>query len=154
VDSIRLGTLISRCTLLAFVLVGVAGCGSLSATQRSDDRAIDQAQRAILERIATPDGNVMVRFAADVRTDSPSEASRRVRGSGMVVRSNDGKARSFSYGAVVNTSNSQVQDVHFEWRGDWQRLGTNRQTRMFRLDRERGSWTATDDANGWMPAIG
>jgi hypothetical protein len=54
----------------------------------------------------------------------------------------------------VNTSNSQVQDVHFEWRGDWQRLGTNRQTRMFRLDRERGSWTATDDANGWMPAIG
>ena len=87
-DSIRLGTLISRCTLLAFVLVGVAGCGSLSATQRSDDRAIDQAQRAILERIATPDGNVMVRFAADVRTDSPSEASRSPRSGTRVMDGN------------------------------------------------------------------
>jgi hypothetical protein len=140
-ERIGMRTSMSRCTLFAVVLAVVIGSSSLGAAQGSADWASDQAQRAVRERITAQDPNVTVRFANDARTESTSNTNRRVRGSGSVVRSNDGKARPFSYEAVVNTRNSQVSDVHYDWRGDWQRSVTSRLTGTYRLDRDR-----SDDA--------
>jgi hypothetical protein len=53
-----------------------------------------------------------------------------------VLRS-DGKVRPFSYEAVVNTRNSDVSDIHYDWRGDWDNAVTNRLTGTYRLDRGR-----------------
>ena len=124
----------SRCTLFALVLAVVVGSSSLGAAQGSDDWAIDDAQRAVRERLMTQDRNVTVQFAHDARTESASNTNRRVRGSGSVVRGTDGKARPFSYEAVVNTRNSQVSDVRYDWRGDWQQSVANRLTGTYRLD--------------------
>lgn len=129
-----------RCTLFAVVLAAVIG-SSLGLAQGTSDWAVDQAQRAVRDRMAMQNRSVTVRFAADARTESPSDTKRRVRGSGTGVRSSDGKVRPFSYDAVVNTRNSQVSDVHYDWRGDWERAVTNRLTGSYRLDRER-----SDDA--------
>jgi len=131
----------TRCALLVAALAVVIGSVSLGWAQDSNDWAITQAQRAVRERIADQEHNVTVQFARDARTESSSNTNRRVRGSGSVVRSNDGKARPFSYEAVVNTRNSQVSDVHYDWRGDWERSVTNRLTGTYRLDRDR-----SDDA--------
>jgi hypothetical protein len=127
--------------LFAAVFAAVISSASLGLAQGSNDREVDPAQRAVQERITAQDRNVRVRFADDVRIESPSNTSRRVRGSGTVVRSNDGKVRPFSYDAVVNTRNSQVSDVHYDWRGDWERSVASRLTGTYRLDRDR-----SDDA--------
>ena len=126
---------------LAAVLAVIIGSVSLGSAQGSNDRVVDQAQRAVREQIANDDSNVAVRFARDARTDSASNVNRRVRGTGSVVRDRDGKSRPFSYEAVVNTRNLEVSDVHHDWRGDWRTAVTNHLTGTYRLDRER-----SDDA--------
>jgi hypothetical protein len=127
----------ARRTLRAVVLAVITGSGSLGMAQGANDWAVDHAQRAVRAQITSDDGNVAVRFADDARTESRSNTNRRVRGSGTAVRDRDGKSRSFAYEAVVNTRNSQVSDVHHDWRGDWRLAATNRLTRIDRLDRDR-----------------
>jgi hypothetical protein len=119
-----------RSALFTALLAVVIGSSSLGAAQGSDDWAIDQAQRAVQERIANREGerDVFVRFARDARTESALNTSLRVRGTGSVVRSRDGKARPFTYEAVVNTHNSEVSDIHYDWRGDWAKPVANRLT--------------------------
>jgi YmgG-like glycine-zipper protein len=148
----RLGTrtLMHRCTcaaVLTFLAVVIAS-SSLGLAQGSGDRAIDQAQRAVRERITSREGgrDLIVRFASDARTESASNAQVRVRGTGSLLRSNDGKSRTFSYEAVVNTRN--VSDIQYDWRGDWFSSGsrssaTNRLTGTYRLDQGRSDDPAT-----------
>jgi hypothetical protein len=132
-----------RSTLFAAVLAVAVGSGTLAFAQASDDWAIDQAQRAVRERITNRDGerDVTVRFAPNARIESSSNADLRVRGTGTATRSRDRKARPFSYDAVVNSRNSHVSDVNYDWRGGWDTVATNRLTGAYRLNRQR-----SDDA--------
>ena len=121
------------------VLVGVIAGGSLSLAQGSEDRAIDQAQRAVSQRIASQDGDrdVTVEFGRDARTEFASNTDIRVRGTGTVTRSADATSRPFSYEAVVNTRNGTVSTIRYDWRGNWYSSGrravTNRLTGTYRL---------------------
>lgn len=150
----RLGTrtVMNRCTCAAIVtfLAVVIASSTLGLAQGSADRAIDQAQRAVRERITSRESgrDLVVRFASDARTESASNAQVRVRGTGSLMRSNDGKSRSFSYEAVVNTRNSNVSDIQYDWRGGWFSSGSrssvrNRLTGTYRLDRGRSDDPAT-----------
>jgi hypothetical protein len=130
------------------VLVGVIASGSLGLAQGSQDRAIDQAQRAVSQRITSQEGgrDLAVQFGRDARTEFPSNTGIRVRGTGTVTRSADGTSRPFSYEAVVNTRNGNVSAIRYDWRGDWYSSGrravTNRLTGTYRLNPAR-----SDDAS-------
>ena len=63
----------------ATVLVGVIASGGLGLAQGSEDRAIDQAQRAVSERITSQEGG------RDL-TVQPSNTNIRVRGTDSVTR--------------------------------------------------------------------
>jgi hypothetical protein len=150
----RLGmrTSMNRCTCAAVLIfvAAVFASSSLGLAQGSADRAIDQAQRAVRERITSREAgrDVIVRFASDARTESASNAQVRVRGTGSLMRSNDGRSRTFSYEAVVNTRKSSVSDIQYDWRGDWFSSGsrsaaTNRLTGTYRLDQGRSDDSAT-----------
>jgi hypothetical protein len=135
--------------VLTFLAVVIAS-SSLGLAQGSGDRAIEQAQRAVRERITSREGgrDLIVRFASDARTESASNAQVRVRGTGSLMRSNDGKSRTFSYEAVINTRNSNVSDIQYDWRGDWFSSGgrsyaANRLTGTYRLDQGRSDDPAT-----------
>jgi hypothetical protein len=125
------------------VLAGVIASGSLVVAQGSTDRAIDQAQRAVQERIASQQGgrDLTVQFARDAQTEFPSNAQVRVRGTGNVVRATDGRLRPFSYEAVVNTRSNKVIRTQYDWRGEWYSSGrrtvANRLTGTYRLDPDR-----------------
>src|SRR4026208_2259785 len=122
----------------------VSASSSLGLAQGSGDRAIEQAQRAVRERITSREGgrDLIVRFASDARTESASNAQVRVRGTGSLMRSNHGKSRTFSYEAVVNTRNSNVSDIQYDWRDDWfsgasRSYAASRLTGTYRLDQGR-----------------
>lgn len=138
-----------RALLAVFaVLAAVIWSGLPGLAQGSEDSAIDQAQRAVRERIISREGgrDLVVRFDRDARAESSSNAEVRVRGTGSLLRNNDGKSRTFSYEAVVNTRNSRVSDLEYDWRGDWYSSAsrssvTNRLTGTYRLNQAR-----SDDA--------
>jgi len=134
-------TLVNRNLLFAalILLVVILTSGSLSGgwAQGSEDRAIDQAQRAVREQIisrevgrGTREGgrDPVVRFNRDAQTEFKSNAEVRVRGTGTFSpnndsrnndsRNNDGQSRNFSYEAVVNDRNRNVSDIRYDWRGD------------------------------------
>jgi hypothetical protein len=151
-ERLGIGTSMNRCTRVAVstFLAVVLAVGSLGLAQGSEDRAIDQAQRAVRERITNREAghDLIVRFGNDARTESASNAEVRVRGTGSLQRSNDGKSRLFSYEAVVNTRNSNVSDVQYDWRGDWYNGGnrsvvTNRLTGTYRLNQARSDNPST-----------
>jgi len=135
------------------VLGGVIASGGPGLAQGSEDRTIDQAQRAVRERITSREGgrdlrDLIVRFNRDARTESSSNAEVRVRGTGTLLRSNEGTSRTFSYEAVVNTRNSNVSDIEYDWRGDWLSSGSrssvrNRLTGTYRLNQARSDNAAT-----------
>ena len=120
-ERIGLKTSMGRCTLFAALLAVVIGSSSLGVAQGSDDSAIDQAQRAVRERIVSQDNarRLTVQFGPDARTEFPSNTDVRVSGTGSAVRATDRMARPFSYEAVVNSRNSNVSAVRYDWRGDW-----------------------------------
>jgi len=127
---------LSAFALLAVILTG----GSLSTVlaQRSEDRAIDQAQRAVRQRIIRQEGgrNLTVLFNTDAQTDFKSRTEVRVRGTGSFSRNNDqryndsrnngGKSRDFSYEAIVNRNRSaSVSGVRYDLRSRWSGDGRN-----------------------------
>ena len=132
-----------RILLAAVTVLAVAAGGSLGLAQGSEERAIDQAQRAVSQRIVSQDGDrdVTVQFGRDARTEYPSNTDIRVRGTGTVTRTADGTSRPFSYEAVVNTRNSTVSAIRYDWRGEWYSSGgpavTNRLTGTYRLNAAR-----------------
>src|SRR3954463_2616613 len=110
----RLGMNVSeRSRLCAAVLMMVVASGSLAVAQGADNRAIDQAQRAVSDRITSQEGGAAVagRFGRDASTEFPSNTNVRVRGTGSVVRNNDGRTRPFSYEAVVDNRTSNVSNI-------------------------------------------
>ncbi|MEK6323285.1 MAG: RICIN domain-containing protein [Acidobacteriota bacterium] len=132
---------LSAFALLAVILAG----GSLSTVlaQDSDDRAIDQAQRAVRQRIVSQEGgrNLTVLFNTDAQTDFKSRTEVRVRGTGTFSRNNDsrysnsrdndqryndsrnngGRSRDFSYEAIVNNRSryGSVSGVRYDLRSGW-----------------------------------
>ena len=135
------------------VLAAVIASSSLVLAQGSTDRAIDQAQRAVQERITNQQGgqDLTVQFARDARTEFPSNAQVRVRGTGNVMRGTDGRLRPFSYDAVVNTRSNKVIKIQYDWRGEWSSGGrtvvSNRLTGTYRLDPARSDDAATTARN-------
>jgi hypothetical protein len=108
--------------IAVFTCLAVVNAGSaLSVAQDTGNRTVNEAQRAVRERITNREGrrDLLVRFGNDARTESASNADVRVRGTGSLLRSDDGKTRLFSYEAVVNTRNGNVSDIQYDWRGDW-----------------------------------
>jgi Ricin-type beta-trefoil lectin domain-like len=131
---------LSAFALLAVILVG----GGLSTVfaQGSEDRAIDQAQRAVRQRIVNREGgrNLTVLFNTDVQTDSKSRTEIRVRGTGSFSRNNDSRysnsrdndqryndsrndgrmSRDFSYEAIVNNRSryGSVSGVRYDLTSD------------------------------------
>ncbi|MEK6286199.1 MAG: RICIN domain-containing protein [Acidobacteriota bacterium] len=127
--------------LLAVILAG----GSLSTVlaQGTGDRAIDQAQRAVRQRIINQEGgrNLTVLFNTDAETDFKSRTEVRVRGTGSFSRNNDsrysnsrdndqryddsrnngGRSRDFSYEAIVNNRSryGSVSGVRYDLRSGW-----------------------------------
>ncbi len=115
-------TVVRNTFLAGFTLITVILVGSLSTVlaQGSDNRTIDQAQRAVRQRIVSQEGgrNVTVVFNTDAQTDLRSRNAVRVRGTGTFSRTNDsrryndprnndsrydgGRSRDFSYEAIVN----------------------------------------------------
>ena len=151
-EHIRVSTRTNRCTLFAAfaVLAAVIASAGPGWAQGSEGLAIDQAQRAVRERIRSGEGgrDLTVQFGSDARTESPSSRDVRVRGTGSVTRNNDGKSRPFSYEAVVNTRNNSVSGVQYDWRGDWyasagRSVVTNRLTGTYRLNQARSDNAAT-----------
>jgi hypothetical protein len=124
------------------VVAGVIASGSVVLAQGSADRtarAIDQAQRAVRERIVSEENsrNLTVQFGPDARTEFPSNTDVRVSGTGSAVRATDRTARPFSYEAVVNSRNSNVSAIRYNWRGDWYNSG-NGSGSVFGRGRGRG----------------
>jgi hypothetical protein len=131
--------------LSAFALFGVllSGVGlSTVMAQGSEDRAIDQAQRAVRQRIVSQEGgrNLTVLFNTDAQTDVRSRTEVRVRGTGSFSRNNDsrysnprdneqgyndsrnngGRSRDFSYEAIVNRNRyGSVSGVRYDLRKGW-----------------------------------
>lgn len=130
---------LSAVALIAVILAG----GSLSVlAQGSGNRAIDQAQRAVRQRIISQEGgrNLTVLFNTDAQTDSRSRTEVRVRGTGSFSRNTDsrystprdndqryndsrnngGRSRDFSYEAIVNRYRyGSVSGVRYALRSGW-----------------------------------
>ena len=140
--SIEVSTMVNRNSFFAVftMLTVILASGNLSSAlaQGSGDRAIDQAQRAVRERITSrEDGrNTAVVFNSDVQTEFIWNRGVRVRGTGAFSRNNDprynngprynyGESRNFSYEAIVNNRNrdrdidNNVSGVRYDWRGGW-----------------------------------
>jgi Protein of unknown function (DUF3011) len=132
--NIGVSTLVNRNTFFAaFALLAlILASGGLSRVlaQGWGDRAIDQAQRAVRERITSREGgrNPTVVFNSDAQTEFISNRGVRVRGTGAFSRNNDRRynneqSRNFSYEAIVNNrnrnSNGNVSVVKYDWRGGW-----------------------------------
>jgi hypothetical protein len=115
-ERIGVRTSVNRCRLFAALLAVVIASGSLGLAQRADDRAVDQAQQAAIERITSREGgrDLTVRIGSDAQTEFLTNTDVRVRGTGSVMRNNDGEARPFSYEAVVNTRNGNVSDIQYD----------------------------------------
>jgi hypothetical protein len=129
--------------VVAALLAVVIASGSLGFAQGSEGWAIDQVQRAVRERMASRQNerDLAVRFGGDARTESRSNTNLWVRGTGRVLRGDDGKSRPFSYEAGIDTRNNQISDLRYDWRGTWYKADADRLTGTYRLDRSR-----SDDA--------
>ena len=146
-----IGTSTSRGPVFAVLTLLIVGAAIVrpALAQRPDDR-VDQAQRAVSDRITSQeaDRNVTVRFANDARTEFPSNDDVRVRGTGTATRNNNGASRPFSYQAVVNTRNRNVTGIQYDWRSGWSRVDnrrqdTNRLGGTYRLDPARSDNATT-----------
>ena len=157
---------LSAFALLAVILAG----GSLSTVlaQGSGDRAIDQAQRAVRQRIISQEGgrNLTVLFNTDAQTDVRSRDAVRVRGTGSFSRNNDsrysnsrdndqqyndsrnngGRSRDFSYEAIVNNRSryGSVSGVRYDLRSGWSGDGRGNTGR----DNNRGGFGIGNRPNG------
>lgn len=135
-----MNTIVKRMLLPAFALLAIvlasAGTNTAVAQQSSEDRTIDQAQRAVRQRIITQEGgrNLTVLFNTDARTDNRSRTTVRVRGTGSFSRTNDSRytnqrdndrrSKDFSYEAMVNRSRyGSVSGVTYALRSGWTDYG-------------------------------
>lgn len=109
--------LMTSMTLIVLVLGG-------KITLAQDDHSIQRAQQAIRDRILSDEGRFRnrdqdVHFNNDARTQFISNAETRVTGSGVFVRTNEGRSRDFFYEATINVRNGIVKRARYNWRGGW-----------------------------------
>lgn len=130
-----------RFALIAVILAGTVGT---VFAQGSDNRStIEQAERAVRQRIMSQEGGryVTVLFNGDAQTDSRSRNEVRVRGTGSFSRNSDprflnlpdndqrgnasrntsGRSIEFSYEAIVNNRSryGAVSGVRYDLRNEW-----------------------------------
>ena len=146
----------------ALIAVILAGTVSTVFAQGSDNRTIDQAERAVRERIMSQEGGryVTVLFNGDAQTDFRSRNEVRVRGTGSFSRNSDprflnlpdndqrgnasrntsGRSIEFSYEAIVNNRSryGAVSGVRYDLRNGWSgdRRDNNRRDNNDRDNRE------------------
>jgi len=158
---------------LALVAVFLLGGLTSVLAQGSDNRAIDQAQRAVRQRIVRQEGgrNLTVLFNGDARTDSRSQSGIRVRGTGSFSRvdesrdanlhvndrrnddsrNNVGRSRDFSYEAIVNNRSryGAVSGVRYDLRRGWSGDGRDNNDRDNNdRDNNRGGFGGGARPNG------
>ncbi len=166
--NIRVSNLANRTGLIAALalLTAILAGGSLSQVlaQDSDDRAINQAQRAVREQIINREGGrgQTVLFNRDATTEFKSNNEIRVRGTGTLsnnssnndprnnnARNNDGRSRGFSFEAIVNNryrnNTNNVSGIRYDWRGDWSGDGRDNDRRGDRDNRVQNIYCASDD---------
>ena len=111
----------------SLVLLGMVACAFMVMPagaqqdrgygQQDRSYTIDRAQAAVRDRILERDGrDTEVRFNNDPNVTFVSNAQR-VTGTGSAFRS--GRRREFTYDSTVNTRNGNVQNVNYNWRGNW-----------------------------------
>lgn len=124
-------TVLAAFALLAIILV--SGYLSGAQAQGLQSQAIEQAQQAVKQQIISQEGrsdsrqrgrNLTVLFNNDAQSVSRSGAEVQVRGTGTLSRSDDsqyngGRARDFSYEALVNTRSRfrNVSGIRYDWSG-------------------------------------
>jgi hypothetical protein len=158
-------TFTARIALITVFLLG--GLTSVLAQGR-DNRAIDQAQRAVEKRIVSHEGgrNLTVLFNGDDKTEYKSRTEIRVRGTGSFSRvdesrdanlhvndrrnndsrNNVGRSRDFSYEAIVNNRSryGSVSGVRYDLRRGWSGDGRDDYDR----DNDRGRFGIGTRPNG------
>lgn len=109
--------------ILLAVVVASGSPGKPLIQQRAGNRAIEQAQQAVREQITSREGrrNPTVQFNNDAQTEYQSNAEVRVRGTGILLQNNNGRSRTFTYEAVVDSRNRRVSAIKY----DWQENGVN-----------------------------
>lgn len=163
-------TFTARIALIAVFLLG--GLTSVLAQGR-DNRAIDQAQRAVEKRIISQEGgrNLTVLFNGDDKTEYKSRTEIRVRGTGSFSRvdesrdanlhvtdrwnndsrNNVGRSRDFSYEAIVNNRSryGSVSGVRYDLRRGWSGDGRDDYDRdNYDRDNNRGRFGIGRRPNG------
>ncbi|HZM86442.1 MAG TPA: RICIN domain-containing protein [Blastocatellia bacterium] len=168
-------TLPAGLALIAFFL---AGSLSTVLAQSTNNRTIDQAQRAVRQRIVSQEGgrNVTVLFNTDAQTDSTSRNEVRVRGTGSFSRGNDlgyanprdndqrnndsrnnaVRSKDFSYEAVVNNRSryGSVSGVRYDLRDGWSGNGRDNNGRDNNGRYNNGRDNNGRDNNGWGSSMG
>jgi hypothetical protein len=157
--TIRIRPIVNRNAGLAtFALLAViltSGHLSSALAQGSQSQAIEQAQQAVKQQIISQEGsrdsrqggrNMTVLFNNDAQSISRSRAEVQVRGTGTLSRgndsrydnsrNNDGRARDFSYEAIVNTRTRyrNVSGIRYDWSG-----GNNARDHNDRDHNDRGN---------------
>ena len=149
--NIRVRTMVHRNILFAvFILLAVvvaSGSPSKPLIQpRSGNRAIEQAQQAVREQITSREGrrNPIVQFNNDAQTESQSNATVLIRGTGILLQNNNGRSRNFSYEAVVNNRNRKVSAINYDWQDDWSSNGRDSQGTGYGACRSATRWDETE----------
>ena len=155
-DTTLKNTLVRNTLLAALAFAGITLSGGLNKVlaQDWDNRVIDEAQRAVRQRIVSQEGgrDVTVSFNNDAQTDVRSRNAVRVRGTGTFSRDGNSRnddsrygrrGREFSYEATVNPyRRDSVSGVKYELRSE--RFGSDgpsdgRGDRDGRYDDRRGN---------------
>jgi hypothetical protein len=145
---------------LLVVMLTSAGINPVLA-QDSEDRAINQAQRAVRNQIINQERGrgQTVLFNRDASKEVVSNAQIRVRGTGTLSRvnnvrntnprNNDDGSREFSYEAMVNTRSrnnvNNVSGISYDWRGGWSNDGRNNDRGGYGGNRTQSIYCASDD---------
>jgi hypothetical protein len=167
-NNIEVSTLVNRNTFFAAftLLTVILASGGLSSAlaQGSGDRAIDQAQQAVRERITSREGgrNPAVVFNSDAKTEFIWNRGVRIRGTGAFSRNNYprynndprynyGESRNFSYEAIVNNRNldrysdNNVSGIRYDWQGGWSGNGRDNDRNGDGGYRAQSIYCASDD---------
>lgn len=133
-NNIGVFNLMNRSRLFAACAFLILTSGSLNqaSAQGSGAWAVAQAQQAVRQQINAqePGRSQMVRFNSDAQTESRSNMTVRVSGTGTFSGDNNsrnaaGRSRDFSYEAIVSNrgrnrnSTGNVSDVRYDWTGGW-----------------------------------
>ncbi len=157
-----LATRIRLFAVLALLVVMLTSIGiNPVLAQDSEDRTINQAQRAVRNQIINQERGrgQTVLFNRDASTEVVSNMRIRVRGTGTLTRNtnlsvnnarnNDNGSREFSYEAMVNARSrnnvNNVSGISYDWRGGWSNDDRNNDRGGYVGNRTQSIYCASDD---------